>query len=161
DMWIRTDNAFEPIVDESLFQAAQEIIRARSHRISNEEMLGRLRELLDQQGYLSGIIIDERESMPSSSAYRSRFGSLIRAYQLVGFTPDRDYHYVEVNRFLRDFYPTIVAGTIEEIRGIGGEVEQNSGNELLMVNREFTASIVISRCRETVSGSLRWHIRFD
>lgn len=161
DMWIRADNAFEPIVDESLFQAAQEIIRARSHRLSNEEMLGRLQELLNQHGYLSGIIIDERESMPSSSAYRSRFGSLIRAYQLVGFTPDRDYHYVEVNRFLRDFYPTVVASTIEEIRKIGGEVEQDNGTDLLTVNREFTASIVISRCRETVSGSLRWHIRFD
>lgn len=29
--------------------------------------------------------------MPSSAAYIHRFGSLIRAYEAVGFTPDRDY----------------------------------------------------------------------
>jgi len=161
DMWIRADDAFEPLVDESLFQAAQEIIRQRSHRLSNDEMLGSLRSLLEQHGYLSGIIIDESEGLPSSSAFRSRFGTLLRAYQLVGFTPDRDYHFVEVNRHLRDFYPTVVANAIDEIKRIGGVVEQDDKNDLLTVNREFTASVVIARCRETVSGSLRWHIRFD
>ena len=39
DMWIRADGAFEPIVDRTLFDAAQAIIRERSHRLSNEEML--------------------------------------------------------------------------------------------------------------------------
>ena len=31
--------------------------------------------------------------MPASSAYRTRFGSLLRAYQLAGYRPDRDYRY--------------------------------------------------------------------
>jgi hypothetical protein len=44
---------------------------------------------LEQHGYLSGLIIDELECGPSSSAYRTRFGSLIRAYELIGFTPAR------------------------------------------------------------------------
>lgn len=33
--------------------------------------------------------------------------------------------------------------------------------QLLTINGEFTASIVIARCRETAAGSPRWHIRFD
>ena len=161
DMWIRADSAFEPLVDDALFEAAQEIIRQRSNRLSNDEMLTGLQTLLKQRGYLSGFIIDENEGLPSSSAYRSRFGSLLRAYQLIGFTPDRDYQYVEINRSLREFHPTVVATTIAEIGRIGGLVQQDPETGLLTVNGEFSASIVISRCRETVTGSLRWHIRFD
>ena len=54
-------------------------------------MLKMLQDVLDKEGFLSGIIIDEEEDIPSSSAYRSRFGSLLRAYQLIGFNPKRDY----------------------------------------------------------------------
>jgi hypothetical protein len=31
----------------------------------------------------------------------------------------------------------------------------------LTINREFTVSLVLCRCRETPAGSLRWTIRFD
>jgi hypothetical protein len=34
-------------------------------------------------------------------------------------------------------------------------------SELLFINREFTASLVIARSFETHSGSLRWRLRFD
>ena len=34
-------------------------------------------------------------------------------------------------------------------------------NDLLTVNDEFTASIVISRCVELLSGARRWNIRLD
>src|SRR6266571_6020227 len=90
DMWIRANGVFAAVVDEELFEAAQAIIRTRSCRLSNDEMLDILRRLLEQHGYLSGLIIDEAERTPSSSAYQSRFGSLLRAYELVGFTPDRN-----------------------------------------------------------------------
>ena len=101
DMWVRAEGAFKPIVDRSLFDAAQAIIRERSQKLSNEEMIAVLQQLLQDRGYLSGLIIDETDRLPSSSAYQSRFGSLLRAYELVGFTPDRDYRYIEINRALR------------------------------------------------------------
>jgi hypothetical protein len=37
---------------------------------------------------------------------------------MVGFTPDRDYRYLEVNRFLRQLHPEIVARTEAEIGAI-------------------------------------------
>src|SRR5262249_26045552 len=101
DMWIRANGAFEPIVPRHLFDAAQAIIQNRSRRISDQEMLDGLRTLYQARGYLSGLIIDEADELPSSSAYASRFGSLASAYQLVGFTPDRDFRYIEINRALR------------------------------------------------------------
>jgi DNA invertase Pin-like site-specific DNA recombinase len=161
DMWIRAERAFEPIVDHSLFEAAQAIIRDRSRKLSGEEMLEALRQLLKDRGFLSGLIIDETERLPSSSAYQNRFGSLLRAYELVGFTPDRDYRYIEINRVLRRMHPQIVIDTIAEIQKAGGSVVQDPATDLLTINGEFTASVVVVRCRMTAAGSLRWQIHFD
>jgi hypothetical protein len=52
DMWIRAEGAFESIVDRSLFEAAQEIIRERSYKLSDEEMLAALQRLLQDRGSL-------------------------------------------------------------------------------------------------------------
>lgn len=161
DMWIRAEGAFEPLVHRSLFEAAQAIIRERSHKLTNEEMLEALQLLLQERGYLSGLIIDETERLPSSSAYQGRFGSLLRAYELVGFTPDRDYRYIEINRALRRMHPQIVTDVIAGIEDAGGSVVQDPATDLLTINDEFTASIVVVRCRTTAGGSLRWQIRFD
>ncbi|MBX6382446.1 MAG: recombinase family protein [Microbispora sp.] len=161
EMWVRRDGAFEPVVDRLLFDAAQVIIRERSRRLSDDEMLEVLRRILAHHGHLSGLIIDEVEDALSSSAYRHRFGSLPRAYQMVGFAPDRDYRYIEVNRALRATYPEVIAAAIDGIRRAGGEVEQDPATDLLTINGEFTASIVLARCQETLSRVLRWHVRLD
>lgn len=160
-IWVRAKGVFEPVVDRPLFEAAQAIIRERSVRFSNEDMLDGLRRLFEHQGYLSGIIIDEAENLPSSSAYRSRFGSLIRAYELIGFTPERDYEYVEINRMLRRLHPRVVAEAVAEIERVGGEAAQDPSTDILTVNGEFSASIVVARCQETPASALRWHIRFE
>src|SRR5262249_10092254 len=131
------------------------------YRLTNDEMLAILRRLLEERGYLSGLIIDETERAPSSSAYQSRFGSLLRAYELVGFTPDRDYRYIEINRILRRMHPQAVADTVSGIENAGGRVQQDPTTDLLTINGEFTASIVVVRCLHTAAGSLRWQIRFD
>ncbi len=159
--WVRADNVFEPIVDQSLFFTAQGMIRERNRRFSDDEMLDRLRRLLEEKGFLSGLVIDETDNMPSSGTYAARFGSLVRAYSLVGFTPDRDYRYIEINRALRRKHASIVDATIAEIEKLGGAVSREPGSDLLTVNGEFTASIVLSRCRRTKAGSKRWKIRLD
>ncbi|WP_342711273.1 recombinase family protein [Bradyrhizobium sp. B124] len=161
ERWIRHDQAFEPIVGEETFRAAQVIISERCKRYSDEELLDVLRGLLEQHGFLSGMIIDELEFGPSSSAYRIRFGSLIRAYELIGFTPDRDYRYIEINRALRRMYPDLITATIHGIEEIGGSVCQNPETDLLTVNDEFTTSLCVVRSQETTAGSHRWKVRFD
>jgi len=161
DMWVRARGVFEAIVDRDLFDATQTLINERSRKLSDEQMLDGLRDLFAKRGYLSGLIIDETDGLPSSSAYQGRFGSLLRVYELVGFTPLRDYRYVEINRALRQMHPQVVAATTAEIDRIGGTVDRDPVTDLLTVNGEFTASIVIARCRETDAGSLRWNIRFD
>lgn len=159
--WIRSEGAFEAIVDRSIFDAANAIIKTRSQRLTDEEMLERLSTILGDQGQLSGLIIDEAEPYPSSSAYSSRFGSLLKAYHLVGYKPNRDYRYVEINRRLRAMYPKIISSTIDGIEAAGGQVARDTNNDLLIINGEFRVSVVIVRSHETGAGSLRWNVRFD
>ncbi len=161
EMWIRADGAFEAIVDPAVFFTAQGMLRERHRRLSDTDMLAQLKALVERHGGLSGILIDETESMPSSAAYRSRFGSLLRAYQLIGYTPARDYRYLAINRHLRRLHAGAVSDTIGEIERLGGTVERDAETDLLTINREFTTSLVLSRCRSTDAGSLRWLIRFD
>ncbi|MEZ5696230.1 MAG: recombinase [Sphingomonadaceae bacterium] len=124
-------------------------------------MLDRLSELFADKGWLSGVIIDELEDMPSSSTFRHRFGSLTRAYELVGYTPSRDYSYIEINRALRAMHPDIVASVIGDIEAQGGAVERDPVSDLLRINEEFTVALVIARCHASPAGGLRWQVRFD
>lgn len=161
EMWIRAVGAFDAIVERDLFEASKAIIGGRSFRLSDTEMLSALKVLLDSRGLLSGIIIDECEGMPSSSAYSSRFGSLLRAYDLVGYTPDRDYRYVAINRALRKLHPEILSQVLDGLRDMGSEVVQDFQTDSVIVNDEFSLSLVIVRCNPTPTGLLRWKIRFD
>jgi DNA invertase Pin-like site-specific DNA recombinase len=161
EQYVRKEEAFPAIVEPELFFMAQGIIRARSHRYSDDDLLSKLKGLYDGKGYLSGILINEAEDMPSASVFTHRFGSLIRAYELVGYRPDRDFAYLEINRQLRRLHPEIVQRTEAGIMEIGGEVLRDAGSDLLSVNGEFTASIVLARSRRTEAGSLRWKIRLD
>ena len=144
-----------------MFDRARAIIASRSDQLSSERMLELLQSILNRRGDLSGLIIDEFEGCPSSSAYRSRFGSLLRAYALVGFTPDHDFRYLEINRKLRQMHSGIVAETIAGIEAAGGQVAQDAKTDLPTVNREFTASIIIVRRFQTSAGSTRWKLRLD
>lgn len=97
EMWLRADDAFDPIIDRNLFEAAQELFARRRHYtcrgrrrgLSDDEMLDALRQLLDRHGYLSVEIIERDTSTPSSATYHSRFGGLRRAYQLIGYSERR------------------------------------------------------------------------
>jgi DNA invertase Pin-like site-specific DNA recombinase len=134
--WLRADGAFAAIVERDLFDQAQAVIAARSARLSDEDMLELLGGILLANGHLSGLIIDETEACPSSSAFRHRFGSLLRAYSLVGFEPAQDYRYLEINKRLRRLHPDIVKDII-------------------------SVAIVIARCCQTAAGKTRWKIRLD
>lgn len=160
-VWVRADAAFEPIVDIDFFIAAQRIIDERCRRYTDAEMLERLTDLLSRKGCLSGLVIDEVDDMPSSSTYRTRFGSLGRAYELVGYDHGRDFRYVETNRVLRALHPEVVDQTVAEIERLGSLVRRDPLSDLLRINDEFTVSVVIARCASTSAGDLRWKIRLD
>lgn len=161
EMWVRGNDAFEAIVEPPDFYRAQGMIIERHRKLSNDEMLARLRELLQRHGRLSAVLIDEADMGPSSGVYRHRFGSLIEAYQAIEYTPERDFRFLEINRQLRRLHPRIMDEAVGALRSSGGEILRDPATDLLTINGLITASIVLARARRTPTGSLRWAIRFD
>jgi hypothetical protein len=124
-------------------------------------MISRLKVLMEQHPTLSAGLIDAADGTPTSATYRSRFGSLIRAYRLAGYVPDRNYEYVEINRHLRDMHPRLVEDVVQKLDAAGASVTRDSDTDLLLINGEYSASMVLSRCRQTQAGSLRWFITIN
>lgn len=140
DMWIWRDGAFTPIVEASLFEQARRIIESRHQHLTDDHLLERLRGLLRVHGRLSGLLIDESESMPSSSCYSIRFGSLVRAYTLIGWEPDRDFSYVEINRSIRRRHADLISSILDELLALGATVSLDSQTDLLKINSEYRTS---------------------
>jgi len=66
--------------------------------------------LLEERGAVSALLI--RRAAGDAFGQRlpqTAFGSLLRAYELVGYRPDRDYRFLEENRRLRAFHPEVMA----------------------------------------------------
>lgn len=80
--WTVKKCAFEAIVDETTFTAAQEIVR---HHKSDEYLLDRLRSLLATEGWLGRQVLCSQPGMPAVETYVNRFGGLRKAFALVGY----------------------------------------------------------------------------
>ena len=81
DKWIRSLNAFRPIIEMDTFIRAQAIIADRIRRFTPEFMLERLRKTIDDYGFLRPTLLCNDKLSPSPTTYATRFGSLDMAYQ--------------------------------------------------------------------------------
>ena len=77
------DGAFEPIVAQTCLSRQGPSFVEHRH-LSDEDLLERLRQLLRAQEGSPGSSLIKLQEMPSSSCYSTRFGSLTRAYALIG-----------------------------------------------------------------------------
>lgn len=159
--WVRCDKAYKPIISKKKYNKAQEIIQLRSVHLTNEELLEKLKQKLEYNGKLSGFIIDEDDTGPSSSVYRTRFGGLLRAYTLIGYKPEHDYIYIQINEALRSFYSGIIEDFKGEILKSNCYIDEYKYAPMLYINDEFLISVLITKCTHMKSGKLRWKVRFD
>jgi DNA invertase Pin-like site-specific DNA recombinase len=159
EMWIRCEGAFAPIISTDLFQAARRKIDARTCKLSDAEMIERLKQVLRQQGAISARLIDTAGDMPSSQVYRHRFGSLLRARELAGYKPKHDFDYVQTRGTFRSIVRDVIESVIRNIECLGGTARFDRTIKLLKINDEFTASIQPLYCYMSRSRTPRWRIR--
>ena len=60
---------------------------AITRALADQELLSVLRNLFEATGRLSEAVINEANGVPCVETYRRRFGSLLQAYQLIGYEP--------------------------------------------------------------------------
>jgi DNA invertase Pin-like site-specific DNA recombinase len=80
--WVKVPSAFESLVDERTFFAAQAVFRRYQ---SDEQMLSGLRRLLVKEGCLNRGLIENCRDIPCSQMYKKRFGGLMNAYTRIGY----------------------------------------------------------------------------
>ena len=86
--WVKVPHAFEALVDERTFLAAQAVFRKYQ---SDEQMLSGLRRLLEKEGCLNRGLIENCRHIPCSQMYKSRFGGLMNAYKRIGYIRARSF----------------------------------------------------------------------
>jgi len=161
EKWIRAEGAWPGVVDADVFQAAQGIILARSRRFTDLEMLTALKCILDLHGKITSALIDEAGDLPSSAAFRHRFGTLVSAYARVGYTPPADLGFIEINRWIRSTHPELVGSVADSLRGVGAGVEMEDSRNVLRVNGEIRVTVALCRHLNTGAGYSRWVINLD
>lgn len=156
--WVLTPGAFEPVIDIETFNHAQDILSARTCNLSNEEVLNRLRRLLALNGRLSLRLIRDSAEAPSPSTYRHRFGSLRRAYQLVGFVhPDQSnidlrHRTFALREQLLERLIQIFPSQIARIRRSG------RWRSRLRMSRGPIISVLVARSLKPLEHCIRWQV---
>jgi DNA invertase Pin-like site-specific DNA recombinase len=159
-MWIRAEAVIEPIIERNVFFRAQRMMEERRVDLPEEEMLARLRAVLKKRGKLSTAIIDETVGIPTTPTYRAHFGTLRKAYSLVGYLTKHNCDFI-------DFREHWVAEVAELKKKIADSIEKagkrsvtNDNDDYLLVDGKVGISFRVARRYEPErpSHSPRWNI---
>lgn len=163
EQWIRAEGCLEPIVDREVFKQANRFIEERRVDISEEEMLVRLRRTLFKEGRLSISIIDRTPGLPCVATCQTHFGSMRNLYRLLGYTPKRNYEFLE-SRPLWSEQKTSLASRIRvAFNKIGCRTNTGGWTDSLRVNGNTCVSVRAARWTpgKLESHSPQWTIQCD
>jgi DNA invertase Pin-like site-specific DNA recombinase len=145
NLWVRTIGSIAPAVDRGVFLRAQRRLTLRWLHLTDDELLSRLKSLLEKAGRLSEKIINSTLGVPSIDVYCERFGSLRNAYRRVGYELKWDFDWIdrrsEFNELLRDTAADLAA----QLKTAGLVASFEPGTDVLTINGRFAISLRLAR----------------
>jgi len=160
--WIRYENAFEPLVDRDLFLAARARLNGYQKQATDEELLDALRALLHEHHYLNSRLINSAYPLNCSvPVYIRRFGSLLNAYDLIGYIPVKITERQSERKRVQRFIPECFRQTLAALEGAGVEVEALEVNRLFRMNGELTVGFECCRPQLAKVRTLAWQVHYD
>ena len=123
EQWVIKPNSYDPVVERTIFEAAQTKLSLRSKRLSREEIQERIRLVFQKYNMLSYSLMRSLPDMPPRIEIIKEFGSLPEAFQ--------------------SLYPNVLKKTRNNVR----EMIESKANEVfeyedfLVINRMFTVKI--------------------
>jgi DNA invertase Pin-like site-specific DNA recombinase len=145
NLWIRTEGSIAPAVDSDVFLRAQRRLALRWLHLTDDELLSRLKSLLEKEGRLSETIINRTLGVPSIDVYCERFGSLRNAYRRIGYELKWDLDWIdrkgEFNELLGDTATDLAA----RLKKVGSVACFEPGIDVLTVNNRFAISLRLAR----------------
>jgi len=158
--WTMKPGAFEPVVDQETFDAAQRVINNRTSNKSNDELLKSLRSLLKREGKLSQHLIDLSPGLPGSATYYHRFGSLRQAYALIGYREfDNQQGMLTMRRRRRKIEQALFRRISRMFRDqVQAVRERNVCRRVLCFKGGPKISVLICQSIDVRNGNLRWSV---
>lgn len=144
--WVRGAAAIGPIVDPDTFARAQKLLAERRLEIPEQEMLRRLRLTLRRRGKLNSRIINTTLGLSHVSSYVKHFGSLRKAYALIGYSPSRDCDWIDTKKRWTDELTEHARRLAEVLKvDVGLPVESAHGGIGLDVDDERKITFLVAR----------------
>jgi DNA invertase Pin-like site-specific DNA recombinase len=157
--WILAQGAFEPVVDYRTFAEAQRILADRTTNKSDEEVLDRLKSLLAREGRLSLRLIKNSPDLPSPSTYRLRFGSLGRAYELIGYGHPEQFGSIDLRRRTQALREELMARIVEMFPHDVSVVRRGGRwRSRLRLRNRLVVSVLVARSIRAWRETVRWQI---
>ncbi|MGY3549427.1 MULTISPECIES: recombinase family protein [unclassified Bradyrhizobium] len=143
--WIRSEGCIDPIIDREVFFRVKKIIEERRVDLSEEEMLVRLRRTLFKEGRLTPAIIDRTPGLPCSATCQTHFHSFRNLYRLLGYTPKRNYEFLDSRPFWAEQRAKLVERAAAAIQAAGGRISPGGWSNCLCVNGTTCLSVRAAR----------------
>jgi hypothetical protein len=157
--WILKPGAYAQIVDTATFAEAQSILESRTVNQLDDDMLNRLRKLLSVKRRLSLRLIESDLDTPSPSTYRSRFGSLRRAYELIGYGKPEQFGPVDLRARTMALRGQVMAELAAMSPGKVTIVTRGGRwRTRLRLSNRLIISVLVARCFRAWKHTIRWQI---
>jgi DNA invertase Pin-like site-specific DNA recombinase len=156
--WVVRSNAFEAIIDQDLFNKAQAQFSNFTCHLSDDDMLERLRAILNTKGKLSSEIIQDSRDCPGLTTYHKRMGGLLNAYRRLGYLRPELISEVTSRQRLMLIRSELMRELVEQSSGEFQEVRRSRVFRALLRRRRtgLLVSVVVARCYPTVRRGYRW-----
>ncbi|QIP01716.1 recombinase family protein [Bradyrhizobium symbiodeficiens] len=160
EQWIRAEACIEPIIDSEVFFNVKRIIEERRVDLSEEEMIVRLRKTLLREGRLTPAIIDRTPGLPCSATCQTHFGNFRNLYRLLGYTPKRNYEFLDSRAVWSELRAKLVQQAATAIKAAGGRISSGGWSDCLRVNGTVCLSVRAARWtpRRKPSHAPHWSI---
>src|SRR4051794_9040940 len=139
-LWIRTKGSITPAIDRSIFLRAQRRLTLRWQHLTDDELLLRLKALLEKEGRLSEKIVNTTLGVPAVNVYDERFGSLRNAYQRIGYNIKWDFDWIDRKNQFKKLLRDIADDISDRLKKAGAVACFEPGIDVLTVNDRFAIS---------------------
>jgi DNA invertase Pin-like site-specific DNA recombinase len=157
--WVLTPRAWEPIVDQATASAAQKMLEVRTINKSNSNLLDSLRTVLASEGRLSLGIINNSVVLPSASTFRHRFGSLRKAYELIGYGHPTQSGPIDLRQRTQSMRDELIVQIVSMFPNYVSVVRRGGRwRAQLRLADGSIVSVLISRSVRTWKETVRWRI---
>jgi hypothetical protein len=158
DLWIRNKGTIPAVIDRNVFHRAQRSRELRWEHLSDEELLSRLKSLLEKEGRLSQTIMNRTLGVPSIRVYDERFGSMREAYRRIGYRLKWDTDWIERKREFNALLQDSATDLVCRLERVGAIAKFEPGNDVLRINKQLTFSLRLARSWRAPDRKVIWTI---